>query len=174
VDATAYTPSKIINPPPMASAGSSRSLAERISDDPWPHDRDAAEEVFTARPRKPKRKQEPEIDSEYLYTPWVDSMKVKGDETKEQRWVLTTLSIVILETLKNFARRLHDEIVAYMTYVQPTTQEETTRGQVYDFVEKTVKGRFNRGEVSLFGSVAHDLCLPDGLVAHQTYRNFSC
>jgi non-canonical poly(A) RNA polymerase PAPD5/7 len=62
-------------------------------------------------------------------------------------------------------RRLHDEIVAYMAYVQPTLQEETTRRQVYDFIKKTVKGRFARSEVNLFGSVAHDLCLPDGLVS---------
>jgi DNA polymerase sigma len=51
-----------------------------------------------------------------------------------------------------------------MAYVQPTSQEETTRRQVYDFIKKTVKGRFHRSEISLFGSVAHDLCLPDGLV----------
>ena len=61
-------------------------------------------------------------------------------------------------------RRLHDEIVAFMSYVQPTAQEETTRRQVYNFVKETIKRRFKDSEVSLFGSVAHDLCLPDGLV----------
>ncbi|KIM82309.1 hypothetical protein PILCRDRAFT_8117 [Piloderma croceum F 1598] len=129
----------------MASTSHSRSLLERISSDPsdpWAYDHCAAEETFQPRPRRPKRKQEPEIDSEYLYTPWIDAMKVKGDESKNQR--------------------LHDEIVAYMAYVQPTSQEETTRRQVYDFIKKTVKGRFHRSEMSLFGSVAHDLCLPDG------------
>lgn len=128
----------------MAFVSSSRSLAERLSysgDDVWPHDRYAADDAFQPRPRKP-RNLEPEIDPDYQYTPWVDSMKVNGDETKEQR--------------------LHDEIVAYMSYVQPTTQEQTTRGKMYDFVRETVKRRFNRSEVGLFGSVAHDLCLPDG------------
>lgn len=51
-----------------------------------------------------------------------------------------------------------------MSYVQPTAQEETTRRQVYNFVKETIKRRFKDSEVSLFGSVAHDLCLPDGLV----------
>lgn len=58
-----------------------------------------------------------------------------------------------------------------MAYVQPTSQEETTRRQVYDFIKKTVKGRFYRSETSLFGSVAHDLCLPDGLVVYLDMGN---
>ena len=71
----------------MAST-SSLSLLERISSDPsdpWAYDHCAAEETFQPRPRRPKRKQEPEIDPEYLYTPWIDGMKVKGDESKAQR-----------------------------------------------------------------------------------------
>jgi len=72
----------------MASTSHSRSLLERISSDPsdpWAYDHCAAEETFQPRSRRPKRKQEPEIDSEYLYTPWIDGMKVKGDESKNQR-----------------------------------------------------------------------------------------
>ena len=81
----------------MTSTGASRSLLERLGpnvNDPWVHDRYAAEEAFIPRPRKPKRVQEPEIDPEYIYTPWVQTMKVTGDETKEQRWIFMTLSIV--------------------------------------------------------------------------------
>jgi non-canonical poly(A) RNA polymerase PAPD5/7 len=55
-----------------------------------------------------------------------------------------------------------------MAYVQPTPQEETTRRQVYDLIQKTIKRRFVHSKVSLFGSVAHDLCLPDGLVYKDT------
>jgi hypothetical protein len=72
----------------MASTSHSRSLLERISSepsDPWAYDHYAAEETFQPRPRRPKRKQEPEIDSEYIYTPWIDGMKVTGDESKNQR-----------------------------------------------------------------------------------------
>jgi hypothetical protein len=84
----------------MASTSSSRSLLERISprsvNDPWPHDRDATEEAFRPRPRKPKRKPEPEVDPEHIYTPWVDSMKVRGDESKTQRSVLPILCIILV------------------------------------------------------------------------------
>ena len=51
-----------------------------------------------------------------------------------------------------------------MTYVQPTAQEETARRKVYGFVKETVQARFKSSELSLSGSVAHDLSLPDGLV----------
>lgn len=49
-------------------------------------------------------------------------------------------------------------------YLQPTRQEREARRKVYDFVKAIIQKRFPRSEVSLFGSVAHDLCLPDGLV----------
>ena len=54
--------------------------------------------------------------------------------------------------------------MAYTEYVTPTPQEKDTRTQVFEHVKSTIKTRFPRSEVHLFGSVAHDLCLPDGLV----------
>lgn len=68
--------------------------------------------------------------------------------------------------------RLHDEIVAFMTYVQPSAQEKTARNAVYEHIKKTIKSRFTRSEVDLFGSVAHDLCLPDGSVISLNYVRF--
>lgn len=70
------------------------SLAERLGppieepeSEQWQHDTEAADATFQALPRRPKRKQEPEVDPDYLYTPWIEGMQVKGDGevTKERR-----------------------------------------------------------------------------------------
>lgn len=155
----------------MASKNST-SLIDRISprsDDPWPHDRQAAEVTFQPRPRKSnKRPVEPESDDNHLYTPWIDLIRVQGDETKEQRRVWAPSPLVAYFD-QSFTPRLHDEIAAYVAYIQPTQQERDTRKQVYEFVESTIKKRFSHSEVSLFGSVAFDLCLPDGLAAPSEF-----
>lgn len=62
----------------------------------------------------------------------------------------------------NVNPRLHDEIVAFASYVRPIPQEREARTRVYEFVKDVVKRRFYRSEMNLFGSVAHDLSLPDG------------
>jgi non-canonical poly(A) RNA polymerase PAPD5/7 len=60
-------------------------------------------------------------------------------------------------------RRLHDEIVAYMSYITPTPQERTARQEVISCLEKLIKARLpqSKPRVEVFGSVAQDLCLPE-------------
>ncbi|KZP15638.1 Nucleotidyltransferase [Athelia psychrophila] len=126
-------------------ASSSRSLLDRMSaapNDAWGPEADAAADAFQPTHRRPKRPREVELDPEYRFTPWLGKVAAQADEDK--------------------AQRLHDEIVAYVNYVTPTHQEKTTRTQVFEHIKKTIKTRFPRSEVYLFGSVAHDLCLPDG------------
>lgn len=60
------------------------------------------------------------------------------------------------------ACRLHDEIVAFLEYMRPTIQERRARELVTARVTDIVKRRFPTGTVTLFGSAAHDLVLPDG------------
>ena len=153
---------------------STLSLAERLgppieeqtnettANEQWQYDAEAVDATFQAFPRKPKRELEPKVDPDYLYTPWMEGMQVKGDVgevTKERRCA----SIYALHTTDiNLKVRLHDEIVAFASYVQPIPQERQARTRVYEFVKDVVKQRFCRSEVNLFGSVAHDLSLPDG------------
>ncbi|KAF7965378.1 hypothetical protein HWV62_44087 [Athelia sp. TMB] len=128
-------------------ASSSRSLLERIAIEPndsWSHDVEAADNAFQPRQRRPKRPRELEYDSEYLFAPWSEGLAS--------------------EECGNKTQRLHDEIVAYTEYVTPTAQEKDTRTKVFEHIKSAIKTRFPRSEVHLFGSVAHDLCLPDGSV----------
>lgn len=65
----------------------------------------------------------------------------------------------------NFCKRdgrLHQEIVAYVAYVQPTPQEKTARETLLEVIQKTLGRRFPDGEVKMFGSGATGLCLPTG------------
>ncbi|KAJ7157362.1 hypothetical protein C8R46DRAFT_909176 [Mycena filopes] len=58
--------------------------------------------------------------------------------------------------------RLHQEIVAYVAYVQPTPQEKTARQTLLEVIQKTLRRRFPDGELKMFGSGATGLCLPTG------------
>lgn len=58
--------------------------------------------------------------------------------------------------------RLHDEIVAFVEYMEPTDQERRARELVIARVGDIVKRRFPTSAVTVFGSVAHGLVLPDG------------
>lgn len=151
---------------------STLSLAERLgppieeptgetaTNEQWQYDAEAVDVTFQAK--KQKRKQEPEVDPDYLYTPWIEGLQVKsdvGEVTKERRCVsLHTLHATDID----LKARLHDEIVAFASYVRPIPQEREARTRVYEFVKDVVKRRFRRSEMNLFGSVAHDLSLPDG------------
>ncbi|KAH9932423.1 Nucleotidyltransferase [Amylocystis lapponica] len=75
-------------------------------------------------------------------TPWTTTLGMTQYESKEQR--------------------LHDEIVAYVSYITPTTQEHHARKEVVARVEDVVKRRFSDATVTTFGSMAHDLYFPDG------------
>ena len=55
--------------------------------------------------------------------------------------------------------RLHDEIVAYTIYMEPTIQEGKARQAILDCIQNVAKG-FVDGWVDLFGSCATGLWLP--------------
>lgn len=61
--------------------------------------------------------------------------------------------------------RLHDEIVAYTGFVSATPYEVQARGLVLHALEATAKHVFGIASVSLFGSVATDIHLPDAFVS---------
>ena len=63
---------------------------------------------------------------------------------------------------RSFVFRLHHEIHEFVGFMLPTPQERVARQCVLRAVAKVLRLRFPRGDVQLFGSVAHDLCLPDG------------
>ncbi|CAL1694798.1 unnamed protein product [Somion occarium] len=96
-----------------------------------------------ARRRAPQRNtQDHATTNEALLTPWLDNLGTTEYESKEQR--------------------LHDEIVAFVTYVTPTPSERAARELVVATVREIIRRRFPRSEVSIIGSVAHDLYLPNG------------
>ncbi|KAF7352450.1 Non-canonical poly(A) RNA polymerase PAPD5 [Mycena venus] len=81
----------------------------------------------------------------------------------EDRHILTPwLASMTQSTFMTTNQRLHEEIVAYVAYVQATPQETTARQALLDVIQKTLKRRFPDGEVKLFGSGATGLCLPTG------------
>jgi DNA polymerase sigma len=61
-----------------------------------------------------------------------------------------------------YESRLHDEIVVYTFYINPTAQERAARDCLIAYVTRLIKRRFVTAEVHLFGSVAQDLCLLKG------------
>ncbi|KAJ7144775.1 hypothetical protein C8R43DRAFT_1070614 [Mycena crocata] len=96
------------------------------------------------RPRE-KRKRSPgpvAPEDEHVLTPWLASMPQTTPTSTDQR--------------------LHQEIVAYVAYVQPTAQERTARQKLVEVIQKTLRRRFPDGELKLFGSAATGLCLPTG------------
>lgn len=64
---------------------------------------------------------------------------------------------------------LHDEIVAFMSWLEPRSEERTARQQVVSRVSKVISGRFRDALVTVVGSVAHELSLPDGFVLRFLY-----
>ncbi|KAJ6541593.1 hypothetical protein B0H19DRAFT_1173733 [Mycena capillaripes] len=115
---------------------------------------DRPESALSARtkshdlPRKPpreKRKRSPAPvapEDQHVLTPWLASMPDTTPLTTDQR--------------------LHQEIVAYVAYVQPTPQENTARQTLFEAIQKTLRRRFPDGELKMFGSAAMGLCLPTG------------
>ncbi|KAJ6601034.1 hypothetical protein DFH09DRAFT_1126548 [Mycena vulgaris] len=99
-------------------------------------------------PRKPpreKRKRSPvpvAPEDEHVLTPWLESMPDITPTSPDQQ--------------------LHQEIVAYVAYVQPTPQEKTARQKLLEAIRKALLRRFPDGELKLFGSAATGLCLPTG------------
>ncbi|KAF8215652.1 hypothetical protein K438DRAFT_1704521 [Mycena galopus ATCC 62051] len=96
------------------------------------------------KPPRQKRKRSPAPvapENQHVLTPWLASMS-------QNTPALTT------------DQRLHQEIVAYVAYVQPTPQETTARQTLLEVIQKTLRRRFPDGEVKMFGSQATGLCLP--------------
>ncbi|KAI0789522.1 hypothetical protein C8Q75DRAFT_807149 [Abortiporus biennis] len=78
------------------------------------------------------------------HTPWLESLGMTEYESKEQR--------------------LHDEIVAYVSYVEPTDAENKARELLIARIGDVIRRRFSSpsSSVRTFGSVEYNLCLPDG------------
>jgi hypothetical protein len=71
--------------------------------------------------------------------------------------------------------RLHDEIVAFAAWVEPTSAERRAQQEVVSRISKSVSGRFRDAMVTVFGSVAQGLALPDRCVPKShvlSYANF--
>ncbi|THH01384.1 hypothetical protein EW026_g1322 [Hermanssonia centrifuga] len=105
---------------------------------------DAAEapdrEVSRRRNRKRKRARWKNPDTQRS-TPWMDSLPMTEYESNEQR--------------------LHDEIVAFVEYVRPTRQETSVRELVLAKVEEVIRRCFSNCNITVFGSMAHELYLPE-------------
>lgn len=82
------------------------------------------------------------VVSDMQSTPWLSSLQRTEPQSRHQR--------------------LHDEIVAFASYIVPTPAEQRTRDQVYSLVVRAILHGFSRGVVSLFGSSAQGLSLFDG------------
>ena len=114
---------------------------------------------------RPKAKgEERKDDSEVvLHTPWIDKLPMTEYENKEQRCdapsSLQKLADLLFGACK---RRLHDEIVAFIQYVQPTPEETSAREKVVKRLTELIQRRFWNCEVKIFGSVAQGLSLPGG------------
>ncbi|KAK7063560.1 Non-canonical poly(A) RNA polymerase PAPD5 [Favolaschia claudopus] len=98
------------------------------------------------RPIREKRKRSPAPvapEDEHVLTPWLDLIP-------------KSVSAVTAE------QRLHQEIVAYVEYVQSTPQEKTARQTLLEVIQRSLQPRFPGGEVKMFGSQATGLSLPAG------------
>ncbi|KAJ7439957.1 hypothetical protein FB451DRAFT_1301119 [Mycena latifolia] len=97
------------------------------------------------RPPREKRKRSPAPvapEDQHVLTPWLGSLPDAAPTSPDQR--------------------LHQEIVAYVAYVQSTSQEQTARQTLLEATRKALVRRFPDGELKLFGSGATGLCLPTG------------
>ncbi|KAJ7360862.1 Nucleotidyltransferase [Mycena albidolilacea] len=98
------------------------------------------------KPRREKRKRSPAPvapEDQHVLTPWLASMSQSTPPVTTDQ-------------------RLHQEIAAYVAYVQSTPQETTARQTLLEVIQKTLRRRFPDGEVKMFGSQATGLCLPTG------------
>lgn len=119
-----------------SSAGSREACRQNHKDMPWKEGRNKE-----GRRRRPNKQDFPPLvhDEAYVHTPWLSLIPERQYVSAEQR--------------------LHDEIVAYTTYMQPTAQENRARQMVLTCIQGVV-GHFLDGEVNLFGSCATGLWLP--------------
>jgi hypothetical protein len=97
------------------------------------------------------------IGSQFL-SPWLSYLGMTEYESKHQRSALSYL-LHIPPSLTPL--RLHDEIVAYTNFVSPTPTEVQARRLIVSAVQAAVDKILTRATVSVFGSVASDLCLPN-------------
>ncbi|TFY52805.1 hypothetical protein EVG20_g10392 [Dentipellis fragilis] len=105
----------------------------------------------SSRPRGRKRKRmdrekEEEVlvplEKQPLHTPWLKGLAVSENTSKEQR--------------------LHDEIVAFASYILPTQHEIRARDSLVSGIRSVLTRRFRNGTVNVYGSVSTNLCLPTG------------
>jgi len=71
------------------------------------------------------------------------------------------------------SRRLHDEIVAYTSYIAPTAQERNARLLVITRIRDLVCRRFPTANLVTFGSTAYNLYLPDGYARTSMIQHFN-
>ncbi|KAF9469521.1 hypothetical protein BDZ94DRAFT_1242597 [Collybia nuda] len=74
------------------------------------------------------------------YTPWISQVTERQYTSPDQR--------------------LHDEVFAYMRYMQPTPQETTARQNVFNVVQRIALATIPQSRVELFGSCSNGLYLP--------------
>lgn len=95
---------------------------------------------------------------EMRFTPWLNGLPMTEYESQEQR--------------------LHDEIIAYLRYVEPTPAEVEARRRVTEKISELVRCRFWTCEIKTFGSMAQNLYLPTGdsdltVSTTQAYNDYS-
>ncbi|KAK0184680.1 hypothetical protein F5146DRAFT_1074476 [Armillaria mellea] len=61
---------------------------------------------------------------------------------------------------RDLDHRLHEEIIAYSTYAQPTPEEVHIREKVFRYIENAVRGTIPGSRVGIFGSVVTGLTIP--------------
>ncbi|EPQ60182.1 Nucleotidyltransferase [Gloeophyllum trabeum ATCC 11539] len=105
----------------------------------------------TARKKRRRTSAEPGSFDDHSHTPWIDALGITEYESKEQR--------------------LHDEIVAFVKYVDPTPQETSARKLVIGRISEIVRERFRNSRVEVFGSIAQNLCLPDSIPGDKKEAN---
>lgn len=93
------------------------------------------------RMMKKKKRTADDMNEEFVW-PWVDLLGMTEYESKEQR--------------------LHDEIVAYASYISPTAQEQRARKLVMARVGELVRRRFPNSTLTPFGSITNQTYLPGG------------
>ncbi len=68
------------------------------------------------------------------------------------------MSLDLFSTLTT--NRLHEEIIAYSTYAQPTPEEAHIREKVFRYIENAVRATIPGSRVGVFGSVVTGLTIP--------------
>lgn len=115
----------------------------------------------------PKRKHEAieaNHESDSWETPWIAMLPLTEYESKEQRCAALSTVESCDELRHRSTLRLHDEIVAFNSYIHPTDEESKARQLVITNVTSVVKQCFTECEVVMFGSAAQGLSLPGGYV----------